>query len=326
MVAELRKDPTTRRWSIIATDRRKRPMDFKNSPKGSDDAACPFDEGSDDLKKATVYRHWDNPKEWYVSLLPNKYPALDYEGLPKMTTRGLYTSIQSVGGHEVFVDTPRHDADLSDMSLGELEALLDAYKERYKFWTKDERIKYVIIFKNHGVDAGASLKHPHTQLAATPVVPPRVLEELEKGERYFRVKRRCIYCDLIENEISDGKRIVDITDDFIVICPFASRFPYELMILPRRHYSNFIDMTRPELSDLAKVIKGLFMQVNNVLKDPPYNLLIHVAPQYAPNLRFYHWHIEVIPRLTEVAGFEWGTGIYINPMSPEEAAETLRSK
>jgi UDPglucose--hexose-1-phosphate uridylyltransferase len=324
-LSELRKDPTTRRWAIIATDRWKRPGDLRGGAGKKVKRACPFDPGSEEIKKAAVYLHWEHPEKWFVSVLPNKFPALSYEGLPKMKVKGMYTTIDAVGGHELFVDTPRHRASVATMSLGELEAVLNAYRERYKFWMQDDRVKYVLIFKNQGKGSGASLVHPHTQLAATPVVPPRVLEELEKGERYFKVNHECIYCDMIKDEINGKQRLVRESRYFIAMCPFASRFPFELMILPKRHSSNFIDMDFDELKDLAQVISWLFKRVKEVLSNPPFNSLIHVGPQYAPNLRFFHWHIEIIPRLTEVAGFEWGAGVYINPTPPEAAAQILKS-
>lgn len=325
MVSELRKDPTTRRWVIIATDRWKRPQELVKKGQTVAKAACPFDPGSEDLKTACVYLHWAHPEQWYVSVLPNKYPALAYEGVPRMVVKGMYTTIDAVGGHEVFIDTPRHSATVATMSNGELEALLNAYRERFKFWMSDDRVKYVLIFKNQGKGSGASLVHPHTQLAAIPVVPPRVLEELEKGERYFKINHQCIYCDMVHDEISFKRRIVHESRYFVVICPFASRFPFELMILPKRHASTFIDLDFRELSDLAETIGSLFKSIKHELNNPPFNWLIHVAPQYAPNLRFYHWHMEIIPRLTEVAGFEWGAGVYINPTPPEEAAKILKS-
>lgn len=324
-MGELRKDPTTRRWVIVATERSKRPWDYRTKRGRATKKTCPFEPTSPEVKEAAVYLHWEQPSKWRVWVVPNKYPALSYHGLPRMVAKGLYTTIDAVGGHEIFIDTARHTATWATMSVGEFEALLFAYRERYKFWMEDERVKYVLIFKNYGLGSGASLIHPHSQLAATPVVPPRMLEELEKGERHFKTKRTCLYCDLIKEEKRLGVRIVRESSHFIVMCPFAARFPFELQIFPKRHTSNFIDLNLEEIKDLAEVIHSLFKRIKEVLNDPPYNALIHVAPQYASNLRFYHWHIEIIPRLTEVAGFEWGAGVYINPTSPEEAAKALRA-
>lgn len=323
-MAELRKDPTTRRWVIVASGRGKRPSDFRGKARRATKKDCPFEPGAPEVKKAAVYLHWEHPAKYSVAVVPNKYPALSYEGLPRMVVKGLYTTIDAVGGHEIFVDTPRHTATWATMTVDEFEALLYAYRERYKFWFKDERVKYVLIFKNWGLGSGASLVHPHSQLAATPVVPPRTLEELEKGERHFKAKRTCIYCDLLKDEKRLKRRIVHESESFIVMCPFASRFPFELQIFPKRHSSNFVDSRLDEIKDLAETMHAVFGRVKRILGDPPYNALIHVAPQYAPNLRFYHWHIEIIPRLTEVAGFEWGAGVYINPTPPEQAAVVLR--
>lgn len=321
---ELRKDPTTRRWVIVATERWKRPTDLIARQKKPTQKTCPFCQAKE-LKGAAVYLHWEQPSRWRVWVVPNKYPALVYEGVPTMHIRGFYTTVNAVGGHEVIVESAKHRATLATMSPGEIEAILNAYRERYKFWFKDERVKYVLIFRNYGRGSGASLVHPHSQLAATPVVPPRLLEELDKGERHFKANHTCIYCDIIEDEMASKVRVVHESRHFLVLCPFASRFPFELQIFPKRHSSNFIDISIDELKDLAELMHALFGRIRRILNNPPYNYLIHVAPQYAPNLRFYHWHFEIIPRLTEVAGFEWGTGVYINPTPPEEAAKILKT-
>ena len=322
-MAELRKDPTTRRWAIIATERWKRPNDLIRKKGGATKRACPFDLGSPEIAAATVYSHFNQPDKWKVWVMPNKYPALTYEGLPKTTIKGPFTTINAVGGHEVFIDSAKHNATLAKMKPVEIEAILNGYRERFKFWNGDTRVKYVLIFKNYGREAGASLVHPHSQLAAIPVVPPRVVEEMEKGEWYYKDHKRCIMCDLIRDEIALGQRVAFLNDRFIVMCPFASRFPFETMILPRVHSSNFMDITNEDIVALADIMSRLFKRMALLLDDPPYNYLLHVAPQYAPNLRFYHWHIEIIPRMTEVAGFEWGAGVYINPTPPEEAAKEL---
>jgi len=323
-VAELRKDPTTRRWAIIATERVKRPNELVKKKGGAKTKRpCPFDPGSEELAAGIEYPHFKQPEKYKVWVVPNMYPALSYEGLPSTTIKGPFTTINAVGGHEVFVDSAKHNARLMTMKPVELEAILNGYRERYKFWIDDNRVKYVLIFKNYGQAAGASLAHPHSQLAATPVVPPRVVEEMEKGERHYKDHKRCILCDLIRDEIALGKRVAMMNDRFIVICPFASRFPFETMILPRKHSSNFMDISDADIESLAEIMSRLFKRMGLLLDDPAYNYLLHVAPQYAPNLRFYHWHIEIIPRLTAVAGFEWGAGIYINPTPPEEAAKEL---
>ncbi len=322
-MAELRKDPTTRRWAIIATDRWKRPNDLIKKGGAKAKHACPFDAGTPEIAAATVYPHFTNPDKWKIWVMPNKYPALTYEGMPKTTIKGPFTTINAVGGHEVFVDSAKHSATLAKMKPVEIEAILNGYRERFKFWKDDTRVKYVLIFKNYGQAAGASLVHPHSQLAAIPVVPPRVVEEMEKGERHYKDHKHCIMCDLIRDEIALGQRVAFVNDRFIVLCPFASRFPFETMILPRVHSSNFTDITNDDIVALADVMSRLFKKMATLLGDPPFNYLLHVSPQYAPNLRFYHWHIEIIPRMTEVAGFEWGAGVYINPTPPEEAAREL---
>ena len=325
-MAELRKDPITRRWAIIATERWKRPNELvKKNKKNGPKRPCPFDKGAEEMLTATVYPHFKN-KRYKVWVLPNRFPALSPVGLPRTTIRGPFTTIEAVGGHEIFVDSAKHTVTLAEMEPVEIEAILNGYRERYKHWYNDDRVKYVLIFKNYGEDAGASLIHPHSQLTATPVVPPTVTEEMQKGERYYKDHHRCMMCDLMKDEFALNKRIAFRNDKFVVMCPFASRFPFETIILPISHGSSFMDISDENITALADIMSRLFRRMTAILDDPSYNYLIHIAPQYAPNLRFYHWHIEIIPRLTEVAGFEWGTGVYINPTPPEEAAKELRGK
>jgi len=325
-VAELRKDPMTRRWAIIATERMKRPHDLvKKDGVEKAERPCPFESGSEELSAATVYPHFKDPEKYKIRVVANKFPALSYKGMPKTTVKGPFTTIEAVGGHEVFIDSEDHSARLMTMKPIEFAAILNSYRERYKFWVEDQRVKYVLIFKNYGQEAGASLEHPHSQLAATPVVPPRVVEEMEKGERHYKDHKRCILCDLIRDEIALGERVAMMNDRFIVICPFASRVPFETMILPREHASSFTEVSDSDIESLADIMAKLFNRIGTLLDDPAYNYMLHVAPQYSPNLRFYHWHIEIIPRLTEMAGFEWGAGVYINPTPPEDAARDLSS-
>jgi UDPglucose--hexose-1-phosphate uridylyltransferase len=242
--------------------------------------------------------------------------------------------MNGIGAHEVIIETPRHDLDLAEMPVGEVEKVLWTYRERLVDLMKDKRFKYILIFKNHGYAAGASLAHPHTQLIATPVTPLTMAEELTAAMEHYHLKERCIFCDVIQQECDQGERIVTADDQFVAFTPFASRFPFELFLAPRRHHHSFAEISDDMIRQLAVVLKDLLLRVKRCLRNPPYNFLIHTVPNTRATPRRssywdtvehdYHWHFEVIPRLTRIAGFEWGTGFYINPTAPEEAARYLR--
>jgi UDPglucose--hexose-1-phosphate uridylyltransferase len=189
---------------------------------------------------------------------------------------------------------------------------------------KDQRFRYILIFKNHGEAAGASLEHPHSQLIATPIIPKRVQEELQGAKEYYNYKERCVFCDIVRQETNQGVRLVSQNEDFVVIAPFAARFPFETWILPKAHDPFFEDAQKHEYVSLSKILRELLLRQEKVLTNPPYNLTVHNSPLRETDGRHYHWHIEVLPKLTRVAGFEWGSGFYINPTPPEEAAKFLR--
>jgi UDPglucose--hexose-1-phosphate uridylyltransferase len=202
--------------------------------------------------------------------------------------------------------------------------VLNAYKARLLDLKRDRRLHYGMLFKNVGLAGGASLEHTHSQLIATPVVPRRVIEEVQGSRRFFDYRDRCVYCDIIDQEMSSDERMVMSTDRFVVVTAYAARFPFEMWLLPRRHQSHFEAMTPEETEELAFVLKRVLRRLERALEKPPYNYLLHTAPFNAESLDSFHWHLEIIPRVTRTAGFEWGTGFYINPVPPETAAEFLR--
>ncbi|RKZ22860.1 galactose-1-phosphate uridylyltransferase [bacterium] len=331
---ELRKDPVIGRWVIIATERSKRPDDFlhvkipeKPSP------FCPFCEGNEEKTPPEVYavrRDGTLPDTpgWKVRVVPNKFPALVREGEVRERMEDGYRLMDGVGAHEVIIETPKHDGIIPRLSEEEVGLILDAYRRRYISLKEDERLRYILIFKNHGREAGASLAHPHSQIIATPIVPKRVKEELYGSERFYREKGKCVYCWMIEQELSSKKRVVAETENFIAFCPFASRFPFEVWLLPKYHSAFFEDVKEPD--EFASIFKRVITAIHDVLSDPPYNLVLHTSPTMNEHWehmeKSYHWHMEIMPKLTRVAGFEWGTGFYINPTSPEEAARYLRER
>jgi UDPglucose--hexose-1-phosphate uridylyltransferase len=326
---ELRKDPVTGRWVIIATDRAKRPSDFIRQPVTSlGHGVCPFCSGNESKTPPEVlaYRNSggrDQPG-WRVRVVPNKFPVLGIEGDLNRQGEGMYDKMNGIGAHEVIIETPEHSTNLGEMPERQIEEVLWAFKERVNDLKKDRRFRYILLFKNHGEAAGASLEHPHSQLIALPVIPKRVKEEVDAAKAFYDWKERCIFCDIVRQESTLGVRLVTETDRFTVLEPYAPRFPFETWILPNRHESHFEDSDAPTLQNLAFVLRSTIRKIDKVLEKPAYNFIIHSAPAQDAPLAHYHWHFEIIPKLTKVAGFEWGTGFYINPTPPEESAQFLR--
>ncbi len=327
---ELRKDPITGRWVIIATERAKRPTDFvreKVQIRGS--GFCPFCYGNESKTPPEIIAYRSdgslrNAPGWSLRVVSNKFPALGIEGSLNRQGEGLYDKMSGIGAHEVIIETPDHHKTLAMLSPRQIEDVLWAYRDRILDLKKDRRFKYIMIFKNHGEAAGASLEHTHSQLIALPVVPKRVLEETGGARDYFNFKERCIFCDIIRQETESGIRVIADTPAFIAVAPFAPRFPFEIWIMPRVHQSAFEDSQKQEFEQLAVMLKDMLMRLDKVLDYPAYNYIIHTSPiPESPN-EHYHWHLEIMPKLTKIAGFEWGTGFHINPTPPEESAKFLR--
>lgn len=338
-MSELRWDPLKMSWVIITVERGRRPRDFILDRERVDMEACPFCRGREEKTTREVFAirpdgSPPNAPGWKVRVIPNKYPALRIEGNLDKKGVGLYDAMNGIGAHEIIVETPDHDRPMADLSPGEIADVLRAYRARLLDLRRDARFRYIFIFKNHGVEAGSSIPHSHSQLIALPVTPPHAATELNVCREYYERKERCLLCDLLQQELSEGKRIVRDDGDFVVFAPYASSFPFELRIVPRRHGHDFALLSDPELGSLAEALKDTLTRLRGVLRDPPYNFVLHNAPPmhlrlgkpaYWGSLPYdYHWHIELIPRLTKIAGFEWGTGFYMNPTPPEEAARFLR--
>ncbi len=329
---ELRKDPVVGRWVIISTDRSRRPTNFTPVRVEKTTSFCPFCPGQEDKTPPEVYAcrqngGGPNSTGWKVRVVPNKFPALQIEGALDRRGEGLYDKMNGVGAHEVVIEGPAHGMDLADLPVEHLVEVLKAYRERMMDLHRDRRFRYVLIFKNHGAGAGATLEHTHTQLIATPIIPKILMEELEGARRYHELKERCVFCDIIQQDTADhnGRRVVIMNDRFLTIEPFAPRFPFETWILPRRHDSSFqVVQDDDEFKDLAKILKDTLARLNRALDRPPYNFVIHTAPVTEGELEYFHWHLEIMPVLTRVAGFEIGSGFYINPTPPEDAAQYLR--
>jgi UDPglucose--hexose-1-phosphate uridylyltransferase len=330
-VPELRKDPVTGRWVIISTERRKRPTDFhveRSSVIRQD--FCPFCEGRESMtpREVLAFRRNGtaaNTPGWDVRVVPNMFPALQVEGNLDREGEGLFDRMNGIGAHEVIIETPDHAKALATMSEPEIERVLWAYRDRVADLKNDRRFRYILVFKNHGALAGATLEHSHSQLIALPIVPDVVREEVEGARRHFQAKERCVFCDIIRQEVASGRRVIHENADVVALAPYAPRFPFETWLLPRSHGARFEEAGRQQYESLARMIKAVLLRMNRVLETPPYNLIIHNSPFSEETSDFYHWHLELIPKLTRVAGFEWGTGFYINPTAPEEAAQVLRA-
>jgi len=333
---ELRKDPIVGRWVIIATERGKRPIDFKHEIDNFSKEGCPFCEGNESKTPAEIFAIRDahshpNTPGWEVRVVPNKFPALRIEGDMEKMGVGIYDRMNGIGAHEVIIESKEHDKRIEAHSIESLTKVFEAYRIRSKDLENDLRFKYILIFKNEGSSAGASLSHPHSQLIATPVTPKRVKEELIGAQQYFEYKDRCVFCDVMREEQHQKSRLVYENEHFLSFCPFASRFPFEVMILPKRHDPDFHSIQSNELKGFADAMKVTLSKLAKSLNKPQYNYIIHTSPvrwkrrgYWTTIEQDYHWHVEIMPRLTKVAGFEWGTGFYINPTIPEEAAKYLQ--
>ncbi len=330
---QLRQDPATKEWVIIAAERSKRPDDFKKTKSVVEKPVykkdCPFCPGNEHLTppETLAYRSGgpSNSKGWWVRVVPNKFPALSPEGsLERKEEIGFYRLMDGVGIHEVVIGSPVHNQFISLMEDRQVEEILLAYRERYLALRQDPRIKLIIIFKNHGEAAGTSLEHPHSQITGPVVVPSNIRKKLEEAARYYDDHGKCVYCDLIQEEFRFGKRIVLDTEKFVVFHPFASRFPFETWIVPKEHQASFGLISIEDSKRFGKVLKTTLLKLYTKLNDPDYNYVIHTAPVKDEQEDYYHWHLQIIPRLTTPAGFEMGSGIYINVSFPEETAQYLR--
>jgi len=335
---ELRKDPVIGRWVIISTERARRPDQFADKLKDQEDRQpCPFCEGQETRTPPEIYavrpHHYvRNGPGWELRVVPSISPFLRVEGDLERRGNGLYDVMNGVGAHEIVIETNQHIANMADLSEEQITKVLNCYSDRIVDLEKDTRLKYVLVFKNYGIGSGGTeIKHSRSQLIATPVNPKRVKEELAGSHLYYEYHERCVFCDLIKQELAEKERVILDFDGFVAVSPFAARFPFETWILPKQHGCDYTCMEAASRRNLARVLKAVLLKLKIGLNDPDYNYVIHTAPFRRQKIGYwktidqdYHWHIEIMPRLTKVAGFEWGTGFYICPLPPEETAKFLR--
>jgi len=326
---ELRRDPIVGRWVIIDVEHPSRPEDFEKETHEWRRGECPFCSGNErftppEIEAIRPQQTEPNTPGWLVRVVPNKFPALRIEGELNRRGIGIFDMSGGVGAHEVIIESPHHHKDLPDLEDSEVKNVIEKYCSRSLDLKKDKRFKYILIFKNYGPSAGASMEHPHSQLIALPMVPKNVVEELIGAERYFEFHERCIFCDIIAQEKQENNRIIFENERFIVFCPFVSRFAFEVWILPRRHSGHFLMIDDEEKKALTAALKTALLKIKKTLSNPAYNFIIHTSPLDDIEGESYHWHIEIMPKLTRVAGFEWGTGFYVVTTPPEVAARYLK--
>ena len=327
---DLRRDPIVGRWVIISTERNARPKDFipVQAARPLAAALCPFCPGQERLTPKEIMAYRPQPLEpnspnWTVRVVPNKFPALQVEGDLDRQGLGLYDRMNGIGAHEVIIETPNHADSLADMPAKRIEDVLWAYRDRMIDLKKDVRFRYILIFKNHGASAGATLEHSHSQLIALPIIPTSVHEEIEGCRTHYEQKERCIYCDIIRRECELGHRLVLESEFFLALCPYAPRFGYETWIVPKNHAPRF--ERERDIAAFAETLRAVIVKLNGVTDNAPFNYGIHSASAEESAEEHCHWHMEILPQMTRAAGFEWGTGAHMNSMAPEDAARLLRN-
>ncbi len=329
-MSHLRQNVITKDWVIFATERSKRPSDFVRSP---DDVPpklptykhnCPFCQGNEAANEPE-YLRLEDERGWRVRIIPNKYPALSSVGDRIRHSDGIHRSITGVGYHEVLIEHPDHNATIALMELSDVINILRAYRQRYQQISEDPRVESIIIFKNHGESAGTSLEHPHSQITATPVVPSQIRYRILEAINFFDDMGECLYCYTLKDELAAKERIVLETEYFVAFMPYAALSPFHMWIFPRVHNSCFSQISEVELADLAYILKTVLAKLFYGLNDPAYNYTIRSMPTDEKNSHYFHWYMAIVPRVTQAAGFELGSGMYINTAMPEDSASFLRA-
>ena len=327
--SHIRLNRATREWVIYAPNRRQRPQDFQQQEaeplieKYPIDN-CPFCEGSIDPQEQVLLSLPNSSGTgWQVRVVPNKYSALSPDVSPKRSLAGIYLELPGYGHHEIVIESPQHYQTLATMEVEAVSAIIEAYRQRYLALMKIRENLWVVIFRNHGKSAGASLRHPHSQIIATPIVPRHRRWHEDEAQRYFDEWGSCAYCDMLEFEQHERHRVVDENDLFLAFIPFAAEVPFEVVILPKTHQSEFGAITPAQVSAFAAILKEVLAKLYKKLNNPDYNYAIITAARYKVDEPQLHWYCEIRPRLTTPAGFEMGSGISINPSLPEGDADFL---
>jgi UDPglucose--hexose-1-phosphate uridylyltransferase len=324
-VNELRQDPTTGNWVIVAPERGVRPHVPAIHDEAHPSGPCPFCPGNESRTPPELWRLAGADGGWHIRVVPNKFAALTPHTARSKSNADGFASMAARGHHEVIIESPRHDADLATATLSQVRAVLTAYRLRYRALSSAKGIALIVIFRNHGSASGTSLDHPHSQILATPILPPQVRQRLDLARRHFDSARACLYTDVLERELRDGRRIVSADQDVVAFQPYASVAPFETWIMPRRPRASFGHVSDPLLDQLAGMTGAVLGGLREALDDPPYNMVIHTAPIGDEDSGYFSWHMQIVPRLGIAAGFELGTGIAINTSLPEHTAAALRT-
>jgi len=327
-VSELRYNMINREWVVIASARAKRPKDFISNKQTAKESVpyrkdCPFCVGNEALSPDETFRIGVG-KEWKTRCIPNKFPALSESQKLERHPSIFGNMISGFGMHEVVIEHPRHDAVIALMSDTEVEDIIRTYKARYDAMKHMEGIEAVTIFKNHGPGAGTSQEHPHSQIIATPIVPPQIRNRLDNAIRYFDLVGECIFCQSLQNELKEKKRVVMESEKFVAFLPFAGASPFVTWVFPRRHMASFSLIDDAEIKDMARSLKSILSRLYYGLGNPDFNYTIRSIPVHENDVEYFHWYLSIVPRISQPAGFELGSGIFINTSLPEESAEFLR--
>ncbi|MBW2145539.1 MAG: galactose-1-phosphate uridylyltransferase [Deltaproteobacteria bacterium] len=325
---EFRQNFATKEWVIIATERARRPDTFRHSQRERKnpppfDPQCPFCPGNEDKTPAAVFQINDDGG-WALRAVPNKYAALAEDLGTQRTHEGLFLRAGGYGIAEVIIETPAHDQNPATMGRESIRNVVLAYRNRYTDISLHEKVELITVFRNHGSRAGTSLEHPHSQVIATPITPPHVRDQIYQARISYDTFGSCIYCDMLAEEIRQQERIIMENDNFVAYCPFASRSPFEARIIPKLHRGSFGNINDEEVNAFSHILQEVLKKIYTGLGDPDYNFIIRSAPVQDSNVKHYHWYTVIVPRLTTPAGFEMGTGIYINVSYPEQCARFLR--
>jgi UDPglucose--hexose-1-phosphate uridylyltransferase len=335
-MSQMRKDIFTGRWVIIEHTTAVEPSHFHFKPVTHAATFCPFCETNEALTPPEIFavRPPGSPPNgpgWTVRVVPNSKPRLRIEGDLNRRAEGFHDLMNGIGAHEIIVETPRHDLSLHQLEPAAIAAVLQSCIARIQDLRRDERLRYVVLFKNHGEEAGAHIiTHSISQLIALPVTPRTIKAKLQVAQQYYGAKERCLYCDVLRQELKDQRRLVAENEQFLALAPFASRFPFEMMLLPKVHSSDFLAITLPEINALARLLRDVLQRLDRTAGSPPYNLSLQNSPKRRRREGYwktidhdFHWHLEVLPQIFPLEGFEWASGFYYNPVSPEVAARAL---
>ncbi len=328
---ELRKDILLGRWVEVLSES-KAPSDYSLPSRGKPvESSCVLCPGRENEATPEITSIKTPGSGWQVRALPSFRPMFQIEGDLGRRGVGIYDRMNSIGANEILVESPAHNMKPEDMGLEQMIKVVTLYRDRVADLEQDSRFRYVLIYKDSGMEAGEIFSHPVSFLMATPVIPKMVKDELDSSKQYFAYKERCIFCDIISEELRAGERIILETKYFIAFCPYAAQLPFESWIVPKRHSCAFREITNSEIEDMGFILMSVLKKLRKIFDEPPFNYFIHTAPNMVPRRNHwhtlgedFHWHLEIIPRLIRTSGFEWGSGFYILPTSPENAAKYLR--